>query len=163
MRASLVWGFFAYKKILGRTETRTRDQGCTSGGYDQFETSPEAIGQELRPAVCERRQTKANYSVPSGRCLFLSNKQVLSILPKFLPDLTPGVATFINRAIEVTAGSANPVTHAAREAGKTPFRIPASLLFLRDVVNSRESESTQFIPAVKTIFPPLKSVNFYRF
>ena len=31
--------------------------GCTSGGYDQFETSPEAIEQELRPAVCERRQT----------------------------------------------------------------------------------------------------------
>ena len=26
MRASLVWGFFAYKKILGRTETRTRDR-----------------------------------------------------------------------------------------------------------------------------------------
>ena len=31
--------------------------GCTSGGYDQFETSPEAIEQELRPAACERRQT----------------------------------------------------------------------------------------------------------
>ena len=31
--------------------------GCTSGGYDQFEISPEAIEQELRPAVCERRQT----------------------------------------------------------------------------------------------------------
>ena len=31
--------------------------GCTSGGYDQFETSPGAIEQELRPAVCERRQT----------------------------------------------------------------------------------------------------------
>ena len=31
--------------------------GCTSGGYDQFETSPEAIEQELRPALCERRQT----------------------------------------------------------------------------------------------------------
>ena len=31
--------------------------GCTSGGYDQFETSNEAIEQELRPAVCERRQT----------------------------------------------------------------------------------------------------------
>ena len=31
--------------------------GCTSGGYDQLETSPEAIEQELRPAVCERRQT----------------------------------------------------------------------------------------------------------
>ena len=31
--------------------------GSTSGGYDQFETSSEAIEQELRPAVCERRQT----------------------------------------------------------------------------------------------------------
>ena len=31
--------------------------GCTSGGYAQLETSPEAIEQELRPAVCERRQT----------------------------------------------------------------------------------------------------------
>ena len=31
--------------------------GCTSGGYDHLETSPEAIGQELRHAVCERRQT----------------------------------------------------------------------------------------------------------
>ena len=71
------------------------------------------------------------------------------------------LATFINRAIEVTAGSANPVTRAARKAGKTPFGIPASLLFLHDVVNSRESESTQFIPAVKTIFSPLKSVNLF--
>ena len=34
--------------------------------YEQFETSPEAIEQELRPAVCECRQTdrfKANYSI----------------------------------------------------------------------------------------------------
>ena len=31
--------------------------GCTSGAYDQLETSPELIEQELRPAVCERRQT----------------------------------------------------------------------------------------------------------
>ena len=30
--------------------------GCTSGGYDQLETSPETLEQELRPAVCERRQ-----------------------------------------------------------------------------------------------------------
>ena len=40
--------------------------GCTARRYDQFETSPEAIEQELRPAVCERRQTdrlKANYSI----------------------------------------------------------------------------------------------------
>ena len=31
--------------------------GCTARRYDQFETSPEAIEQELRPAVCERHQT----------------------------------------------------------------------------------------------------------
>ena len=31
--------------------------GCTSGGYDQLETYPEKIEQELRPAVCERRRT----------------------------------------------------------------------------------------------------------
>ena len=40
--------------------------GCTARRYNQFETSPEAIEQELRPAVCERRQTdrlKANYSI----------------------------------------------------------------------------------------------------
>ena len=36
----------------------------TSGGCDQFETSPEANDQELRTAFCERRQTdrlKTNY------------------------------------------------------------------------------------------------------
>ena len=41
-------------------------RGSTSVGYDQFETSPEAIEQELRPAVCERRLTdrlKTNYSI----------------------------------------------------------------------------------------------------
>ena len=44
-------------------------RGSTSVGYDQFETSPEAIEQELRPAVCERRPTdrlKANYSIDDG-------------------------------------------------------------------------------------------------
>ena len=46
-------------------------RGSTSVGYDQFETSPEAIEQELRPAVCERRPTdrlksKANYSIDEG-------------------------------------------------------------------------------------------------
>ena len=55
MRASLVWVFSRIKK-LGRTETLLVT-GYTSGGYDQLETSPEAIEQELRPAVCERRQT----------------------------------------------------------------------------------------------------------
>ena len=38
----------------------------TSGGCDQFETSPEAIEPELRTALCERRQTdrlKTNYRI----------------------------------------------------------------------------------------------------
>ena len=45
-------------------------RGSTSVGYDQFETSPEAIEQELRPAVCERRLTdrlKTNYSIDDIR------------------------------------------------------------------------------------------------
>ena len=36
-------------------------RGCTSGGCDQLETSPETIEQELRPGVFEHRQT--NYSI----------------------------------------------------------------------------------------------------
>ena len=46
-------------------------RGSTSVGYDQFETSPEAIEQELRPAVCERRLTdrlKTNYSIDDAIC-----------------------------------------------------------------------------------------------
>ena len=43
--------FFAYKKLLGRTETRTRDR-MHLGRYDQLETYLETIEQELRPAVC---------------------------------------------------------------------------------------------------------------
>ena len=31
--------------------------GCALRLYEQLETSPETIEQELRPAVCERRQT----------------------------------------------------------------------------------------------------------
>ncbi len=31
--------------------------GCTVTRYEQLETSPETIEQELRPAVCEHRQT----------------------------------------------------------------------------------------------------------
>ena len=47
--------------------------GCTVRRYEQLETSPETIEQELRSAVCERRLTdrlKENYSidiVTSGR------------------------------------------------------------------------------------------------
>ena len=56
MHPTLVCGFFAYTKILGRTETRTRER-MYLGGYDQLEASPETIEQELRPGVCERGQT----------------------------------------------------------------------------------------------------------
>ena len=55
-------------------------RGSTSVGYDQFETSPEAIEQELRPAVCERRLTdrlKTNYSIDE-------QIQNLSFLLKFI-------------------------------------------------------------------------------
>ena len=48
--------FFAYNFFYAELR-RELVTGCTPGGYDQFETSPEAIGQELRRAVCERRQT----------------------------------------------------------------------------------------------------------
>ena len=40
--------------------------GCTFRRYERLETSPETIEQELRPAVCEHRQTdrfKENYSI----------------------------------------------------------------------------------------------------
>ena len=56
-------------------------RGSTSLGYDQFETSPEAIEQELRPAVCERRPTdrlKANYSIDL-LCLAYIEPQLLSM------------------------------------------------------------------------------------
>ena len=37
--------------------------GCTSGEYGQFETSPEAIEQELRPAAGNVDRFKANYRI----------------------------------------------------------------------------------------------------
>ena len=40
--------------------------GCAFRRYEQLETFPETIEQELRPAVCERRQTdrfKENYNI----------------------------------------------------------------------------------------------------
>ena len=51
--------------------------GCTSGGYDQLdlETSPETIEHELRPAVCERRQTDLeNYSIHVNFDFFSTNE-----------------------------------------------------------------------------------------
>ncbi len=53
---ALRWGFSTKQSLLGRTEMRTRDRMYCQR-YDQFETSPEAIEQELRPAVCEHRRT----------------------------------------------------------------------------------------------------------
>ena len=53
-------------------------RGSTSVGYDQFETSPEAIEQELRPAVCERRRTdrfKANYSID-----YIVSKEIIQLI-----------------------------------------------------------------------------------
>ena len=50
---AIVLMFFAYKKMLGRIETRTRDM---IRRYEQLETFPETIEQELRHAVCEHRQ-----------------------------------------------------------------------------------------------------------
>ena len=43
--------FSRIKKLLCRTETRTRERMCFQTN-EQFETSPETIEQELRPAVC---------------------------------------------------------------------------------------------------------------
>ena len=42
----------------------------TSGGCDQFETSPEVIEPELLTAFCERRQTdrlKTNYRIDTSQ------------------------------------------------------------------------------------------------
>ena len=41
--------------------------GCTVIRCEQLETYPETIEQELRPAVCERRQTDYNYSIDDKR------------------------------------------------------------------------------------------------
>ena len=46
--------FFAYKKL--HTELRRElVKGCTVSRYEQLETSPETIEQQLRPTVCEHR------------------------------------------------------------------------------------------------------------
>ena len=61
----LVWDFLAYKKNLGRIETRTRDKKYL-GRIRSVRAIPEAIEPELRTALCERRQTdrlKTNYSI----------------------------------------------------------------------------------------------------
>ena len=57
--------------------------GCTVRQYEQLDTSPETIEQELRPAVCEHRQTdrpKDNYSIDianSNNFIFLKLAQLI--------------------------------------------------------------------------------------
>ena len=55
--AILFWMFFAYKKKCYAELRRELVTGYTVKRYEQLETFPETIGQELRPAVCEHRQT----------------------------------------------------------------------------------------------------------
>ena len=63
----------------------------TSGGCDQFETSPEAIDQELRPALCERRQNAgrrnvfelmADNSTHGGVFVGVSSDSICSAVPE---------------------------------------------------------------------------------
>ena len=49
-------GVFGVYKIIGELR-RELVTGCTVSRYEQFKTSPETIEKELRPAVCENRQT----------------------------------------------------------------------------------------------------------
>ena len=80
-------------------------RGSTSVGYDQFETSPEAIEQELRPAVCERRPTdrlKSNYSIDMAHvqteCCSLAATQMCTTLCIFYTGslLVSEIAFFAN-------------------------------------------------------------------
>ena len=50
--------------------------GCTVSRYEQFETSPETIEQELQPAVCEQRQIYGNLWY---RCPFFGLMIITSI------------------------------------------------------------------------------------
>ena len=50
----------------------------TSGGCDQFETSPEAIDQELRTAFCERRQTDLRQII-----VYIDESARLHIVPAY--------------------------------------------------------------------------------
>ena len=63
-RVTLVWDFFAYKKILGRTEARTRDRICFQAIRSVRDISRD---DRARIATCSLRTAtdrfKANYSV----------------------------------------------------------------------------------------------------
>ena len=65
--------------------------GCTVRRYEQLEVSPETIEQELRPAVCERRQKdrqtdlKENYSIDARsssrhQCISISRSLLVSLV-----------------------------------------------------------------------------------
>ena len=82
MRASLVWFFFAYKQILGRTETRIRDRMYLGRIRSVWDISR---GDRARIATCSLRtptdRLKANYSVDCRShhyCLYCSRSQPLS-------------------------------------------------------------------------------------
>ena len=53
------WNLFNFAKFLHAHCSVNCIYGCTVRRYEQLETSPEAIEQELRPAVCEHRQDRA--------------------------------------------------------------------------------------------------------
>ena len=55
--------------------------GCTVRRYDQLETSPETIEQELQPAVCERRQTDRQ-TYMENYCIDNASLELNSILSK---------------------------------------------------------------------------------
>ena len=53
--------FQSIKKLLGRTESRTRDRMyCQTIRIVKLETFPETIEQELRPAVCDLQFANAD-------------------------------------------------------------------------------------------------------
>ena len=48
-------------RVLKKCQAKLRRKlvtGCTFRRYEQLETSPEMIEQELSPAVCENQQTE---------------------------------------------------------------------------------------------------------
>ena len=67
-RATLVWVFFAYKKIVGRTETRTRDRKYLGRIRSVLDISRD---DRARIATCRLRTStdrlKTHYSVDDYR------------------------------------------------------------------------------------------------
>ena len=70
--------------------------GCTVRRYDQLDISPETIEQELRPAVCERRQTDSQtdfwtiiVQMAYSRALTLPLLQIKKLMHLLLLDFKP--------------------------------------------------------------------------